>query len=471
MKRSGMLIGGAVVIVLAIAGLFGWQTLSASAAAANNHLQTATVQRGTLVATVDAAGNVSAPESAALSFQTSGRVAQVNVQVGDQVKQGQVLTSLDTSDLQLALQAAQASLASAQANYDQTQSNLQLAVKTAQANLANAQANYDSAKAKDSTNSQQLIAAKATLDKSASALQQAQAAYDKIGGASNPSIGMTQQSVALQQASDDYQSALANYNITAAGINHTALEAAQAQLDSAQVAVEQAQSNVNTSLRVAQATLDNAKVAVSQAESNLAKAKIVAPFDGVVSAVNVAVGDSSGGSSGSPAVSVANLSNLEVQVTIAEVDLPKIKVGETAQMTMDALPGKTYTAKVVKIDPVGTITQGVVNYPVIVGITTSDGSIEPGMTANLSVVVDQRNNALIVPARAVRTQGNQKMVTVLYKGQTIQVPVTTGLTNDQSIQITSGLNQGDVVVLNQTQTQTSSGRGFGGPGFIFGRGG
>ncbi len=418
MKRSGIIIGGAVVIVLALAALFGWENMSANAAAANNHLQTATVQRGTLVATVNAAGNVSAPESAALNFQTSGRVAQVNVQVGDTVKQGQVLMTLDTSDLQLALQSAQA-------------------------NLANAQANLDSAKSKDSTNFQQIAAAKATLDKSAAALQQAQAAYDRIGGASNPSIGMTQQSVALQQASDDYKSALANYNITVAGINDTALRAAQAQVDSAQIAVEQAQSNID-------------------------KAKIVAPFDGVVSALNVNVGDmagsSSGGASGgasNPPVTVTNLSNLEVQVTVAEVDFPKIKVGETAQLTLDALPGKTYNAKVVKVDPVGTITQGVVNYPVTVQITDADTSIDPGMTANLNVVVDQRTNVLMIPARAVRTQGTQKIVTVLYKGQTIQDPVTTGLTNDQNVEITSGLQEGDVVVLNQTQTQTSGARGGG----------
>ena len=118
MKRNGMIIGGIVIILLMVAGMFGWETLSANAAAENNHVQTTPVQRGTLVATVSAAGNVTAPEQATLTFETTGRVALVNVQAGDAVKKGQVLMSLDTTDLDLALKGAQANLASAQANFD-----------------------------------------------------------------------------------------------------------------------------------------------------------------------------------------------------------------------------------------------------------------------------------------------------------------------------------------------------------------
>ncbi len=432
MKRNVVIISGAVVILLAVGALFGWRTLTASAAT-TSRLQTTTVQRGTLVASVDAAGNVSAPEQAALSFQTSGRVAEVDVQVGDSVKKGQTLMKLDTTDLQLAL-------------------------KTAQANLANAQANFDAAKAKDATNANQIIAAKAAVDKAQSVMQQAQAAYDRVGGASNPNIGMMSQSVTLQQATDDYQSALANYQVTLGTINNTALRSAQAQLDSAQVAVQQAQSNLD-------------------------KATLVAPFDGVVSAVNYTVGASTGSgssssstSTGGAAVTISNLSNLQIQVQVAEVDVPKIKVGQTAQVTFDALPGKTYNGKVISIDPVGTVTQGVVNYPVTVAMTDADNAVKPGMTANLAVTVDERTDALILPTRAVRTQGTQKVVSVLYKGETIQVPVTTGLSNDQSVEITSGLQPGDVVVLNQATTSTSGagrgiGGGFPGGGVIFGRGG
>ncbi len=459
MKRNLLFVAGIVVIVVAIAGVFGWQRMTASAAT-TTRVQTATVTRGTLVATVNAAGNVSAPTSAALAFTSSGRVAKVAVQVGDKVKKDQLLMQLDTADLTLSLKTSQANLTSAQASYDSSQVSLQAAVKTAQANLASAQANYDSASAKNSTNFDQLTVAKAALDKAKVTLDQAQAAYNII--AWRPDIGMTSQAATLQSATSDYNSALANYKITVAGINDTALRTAQASLDNAKTSLEQAQKNLDTSMRTAQASLDSAKIAVEQAQRNLDKASLYAPFDGLVSAVNYSGGDTAGSTT---AVSLVDLSNLQVKVQIAEVDMAKIKVGETADMTLDALTGKTYQAKVAAISPVGTVTSGVVNYPVIVTVTNADGDIKPGMTANLAIAVDKRENVLLLPNRAVKTQGNQKIVTVQYKGQSIQTPISTGLSNDTQVEITNGLQEGDVVLLNQTTTNT---RGGPGGGFIFG---
>jgi RND family efflux transporter MFP subunit len=386
-------------------------------------------------------------------------VAQVKVQVGDQVKKDQLLMQLDTTDLQLAFKTAQSNLASAQANFESTQANLQFSLKTAQANLASAQANFDSAKAKNATNREQLIVAKSALDKATVALQTAQGNYNAVSWRGD--IGATSQAAALATATDDYNSALANYNITVAGINDTALRTAQASLDNAQTALAQAQKNLDTSARTAQATLDNAKVALDQAQRNLDKASLYAPIDGLISAVNLNAGDSAGTTT---AVSIVDLTNLQVKMTIAEVDVAKVQVGQTAEMTVDAIPGKTYSAKVTAISPVGTVTQGVVNYPVTVAITNADGAVKPGMTANLAVAVDRRDNVLLIPTRAVRTQGTQRIVTVLYKGQSIQTPVSTGLSSDTQIEITSGLQEGDQLVLNQTQTNQGGGGGLGGPG-------
>lgn len=460
MKRNLFIIGGAVVVIGVVAALIGMQRMSASAAT-TVRVQSATVQRGSLVATVNAAGNVSAPEDAAMGFQTSGRVAKVNVQVGDFVKKGQLLMELDTTDLELALKTAKTNLASQQASFEQTQSNLQMALRTAQANLASSQANLDAAKAKNAQNANQLIIAKAQLDKAAIALQTAQGNYNAIAWRGD--VGLTPQAAALQQATIDYQSALANYQMTAATINDSALRAAQSAFEKDQLALEQAQRNLDTSLRVAQAALEREQVAVEQAQRNLEKAKIYAPFDGYIAQVNFSVGDSAGTAT---AIVIVDTSSLQVKVTVAEVDMAKLKVGQTASMTLDALPGKTYNAKVLTIGPVGTITQGVVNYPVTVVVTDADSAIKPGMTANLNIVVDRRENVLLIPTRAVRTQGNQKTVNVLYKGQTIQVPVGIGLTNDQSAEVTSGLQEGDTVILQQTQTRQTGGIPGGGMMFI-----
>ncbi len=451
MKRKPLLIGGVIVLIVVIIAVIVWQRQTASAAAANTRVQTVAVTRGSLIATVNAAGNVNAPRTAAIAFTSTGRVALVAVKIGDLVKSDQLLMQLDLTDLQLALKTAQTSLASQQANLDSTQATAQFNIKTAQANLASAQASYDSAKAQNKTNGDQLEVAKAALDKTLVALQTAQANYNAV--AYQPGIGMSSQATALQSASQDYQSALGTYHITEAGINDTALRTAQTAVDNAQTALDQANGNLDTSTRTAQAALDNAQVAVDQAQRNLDNAKLTAPFDGMVSAVNFSAGDTASGT----AVSMVDVSNLQVKVTIAEVDIAKIKVGETAEMTVDALTGKTYQAKVTSIGPVGTVTSGVVNYPVTVLVTNADPDLKPGMTANLAVEVDRRDNVLLVPTRAVRTQGNQRTVTVVRQGKSTVIPIGTGLSGDTMIEVTNGLQEGDQVVLGQTQTRQGGG--------------
>jgi HlyD family secretion protein len=458
--KRNILIGGiAAIIVLAIVALLGWQSSKASAAATTRP-QTVTVQRGTIAATVNAAGNVSAPDQASIAFQSSGRVAQAPVLVGDLVKKGQLLMQLDTTDLNISLEVAQANLAGAKANYDASVASLKFAIKTAQANIMSAQASLDDANAKAKTQRDQLLVAKAAVDKTSVALQTAQGNNNAVSWRGPNDAAASAAAAALQSAQDDYNSAVASYQIAVAQVNDTAVRAAQATLDSAQTALAQAQSNQDTSTRSAQAAVDSAQVAVDQAQRNLDAASLYAPFDGVVAAVNYNVGDSAGSTT---AVALADLSNLQVKATIAEIDMAKLKTGDTVQVTFDAIANKTYQGTVLAIGPAGTITSGVVNYPVTVVISKPDAAVKPGMTANLTIAVDQKTGVLVVPARAVRTQGNQKVVTVLSNGQTKTVTVKTGLSDDTSIEITSGLQAGDVVVLNQTVTRVPTG-GVGLPG-------
>lgn len=420
MKRNGIIISVVVIVVVIVALFLGIRQMNANAAASTaTRVQTATVQRGSLVATLAEAGNVSAPTTSSAAFLTStgaqiqGRVAKVDVQVGDKVKAGQVLMELDPSDLQLALQ-------------------------TSQASLSNAQASLDSAKIKASENLDQLIIAKTALDNAAVTLQTAQAAYDAIAWRGD--VGSSTQATTLQTATNSYQSALANYNITASGLGD------------------------DSALRTAQTNVNQAQIAVTQAQDNLDKAKLVSPISGTVSAVNYNVGDTASGT----AVSIVDLSQIQVKATVAEVDVSSIKIGQTAQLTMDALPGLTYTGTVAAINPVGAVTSGVVNYAVIVNLTDPDGDVLPGMTANLAIQIDHRDNVLLAPLRAIKTQSNQKIATVLYKGQQVVTPVTTGLQSDTQVEITSGLNEGDQVVIGATTTTAPRG---GGGGFLFGGGG
>ena len=101
---------------------------------------------------------------------------------------------------------------------------------------------------------------------------------------------------------------------------------------------------------------------------------------------------------------------------------------------------------------------GVVNYPVTVAITNTTDAVKTGMTSNVNIIVAERDNVLTVPNRAIRTVGKQKTVTVLFEGQQIQTPVQAGLSGDSATEITSGLKEGDVVVLTTTTTRSTSER-------------
>jgi HlyD family secretion protein len=515
-----------VVVVAALVGGAYFYFIVRPVQAAAPNVATATAQIGNIEATVTSAGNITPLQAVNLDFGQSGTVLSVGVQVGDQVKAGQVLAQLDTSSLTLAEENAQANLQAAQdkltqaknpntpqdiansrAALDAAQSNYakltappkQTDVAAAQAAVASAQAAYDAALKSGGTQSQQLTAAAAAAQNAQASLQQAQAAYDRV--ASQPNVGATSQSVALQQATNNYQQALANYQAlqatsasssdsTIAGARST-LQQAVANLakvetpntpqdiQSAKDQVAQAQANLDKLLAgpdpaavdVAQTAVDQAQVAVKQAKLALTEAQIVAPFDGVVTAVNITAGQAtninSGGGSGATVqagvIQVADLQHLQLIVNMAETDIPNIAVGQPVQVTLDALPNLTLNGKVSRISPAGALTQGVVNYPVTIDLSNPPSSVKTQMTATANVITKQANNVLEVPNRAVRTQGQSKFVTVLFEGQQIQVPVTTGLSSDTMTQITSGLREGDQVVLNSTTTAQPRG-GPGGPG-------
>jgi HlyD family secretion protein len=519
-----------LVIVIAIGGLgtaaylqFGPQRVGAAAATTG---QTATVTRGALAATVSGAGNIAAHQQVNLNFLQSGTVQQVLVQAGSRVQAGQVLAQLDDSNLQLQLQNAQVNLKIAQDKLAQTKNptttqdiaNARSQVDAAQAaynkvaagatstdiaaaqsQVASAQAAYNAAVKSAGTSNSQLDASAAALEKAQVALQQAQSAYDRV--ASNPGIGAMAQSATLQSATIDYNQAKANYEALQAtvGTNATStVQSAQSQLEqaqanlaklknqvtkddltTAQATVTQAQNNLQkllappdvNALDIAQNGVDQAQIAVKQAQLQVQQAQIIAPFAGTVTAVNVTVGQGTASAGTSGAIQLADLDNLEISVNMAETDVSRIKTGQQAQVTLDALPDAALTGVVTQIAPAGVLTQGVVNYPIVVTVHNAPATVKTGMTANLNIVTDQRTDVLMVPNRAVRTQGRQKIATVLFEGQEMQVPVTTGLANDTMTEITTGLKEGDVVLLTTTTTSTQNRGGGGRPGFVGGFGG
>jgi HlyD family secretion protein len=475
-----------LVLVLALAA----SACQAKPAGTTQQLQTATVTRGSLQATVSAAGTIAAPAQVAVQFQNSGQVVAVNVKVGDQVKAGQVMASLDSTSLEAALASAQAGLDMAQAQLAATQKGpLASQVKSDEAALASAQAAFRAAQAKTTNLGDQLVIDQNNLDNAATELNNAQNAYSNLfefvrsgnpRGAYVPPAGQqwSSQKAALDDAKINYEVAVATYNLDAANVNNSSLASAAAQVAQAQANLDDLKSTPTPQdVQLAELSVQNAQLALDQAKLNLTKSQLIAPFDGVVAQVNLQAGQQS--SDSAQPVILANLSQLEAQVLVAETDVPRVKVGQPVQVTFDALPNQTFDASVVEVAYVGTVTSGVVNYPVTIALDqpgtaaalSASQQIRPGMTANVTIVVEQRDNILLVPNRAIKLSGKQRVVTVLKDGQPTQVNVTLGMSGDTESEVVSGLNEGDAVVVPQTTTTTGQGGGgFGGPGGGFGRG-
>jgi len=477
----------AITVLLALAVLAS--ACQAKATATPQQLQTATISRGSLQATVSAAGTIAAHAQVTVQFQNSGQIKTVNVKAGDAVRAGQVMASLDTTDLEAAVTSAQAGLDMAQAKLATAKkAPLPSQIKSAEAALTSAQAALRAAQAKDAHLGDQVTIAQNNVDNAAQRLSDAQGTYSNLletmpSGAKGrrapyvPPAGQewSAQKAALDNAQIDYSAAVANYNLAVANVNNSSVQQAEAQVASAQASLDSLKNTpAPEDVQVAELAVKQAQISLDQAKANMKKSQLIAPFDGVVADLNIQVGQQS--SASAQPVILVDLSRLEAQVNVGETDLPRVKVGEAVQVTFDALPGQTYTATVVEVAFVGTTTQGVVNYPVTIALDQPDTTtslsarqqIRPGMTANVTIIVEQRDNVLLVPNRAVKLSGKQKIVTVLKDGKPTPVNVTLGMSGDTQSEVTSGLSEGDVVVVQQTTTTTSGGGGFGGPGGGFG---
>ena len=204
-----------------------------------------------------------------------------------------------------------------------------------------------------------------------------------------------------------------------------------------------------------EADIIKAKSRVTLAEATLAQAQLSAPFAGTVTNVATLPGDIV--SPGMTAFRIDDLSNLYIDLSISEVDIAQIQTGQKVTLAFDAISEKEYTGVVSKVVMVGTVSQGVVNYPVTIQITDGDTAVLSGMTASVEIITAESANVLVVPNKAIRSSGNQRTVTVLFQGQQIQVPVTVGLVGDSYTEITgTTLKEGDVVIVATTTGSTSS---------------
>lgn len=443
---AGIATSALVVIVVVILQSNANRNSSASSA------DTASVRRGTLVATVNATGALSPLREAQLAFSATGPITKLDVKQGDMVRAGQILARLDTRSLELQLAQADANLSAAQAKLDALKNPASADVAAAQAAVVSAEATLAQLKLPTQND---IAIAKADLDKAGAAVARAQADYDRIGGASNPFVALTPQALALQQATLDYQKAAALYN---AKINPS-----DSQTKQAQASLEQARANLlrlttpsANDLKGAQANVDQLRAARDLAQARGEDAIIRAPFDGLVTHVDLDLG--SFVPAGRAIIGVADISALQVKLNIDETDIARVQVGQAVTLGLDAYPDANLNARVSDVAASATTVQGVVNYIVTVTVNPGNVPAKIGMTANANVVVAQKENVLLVPNRAVRASSSKRFVTIQKPdGKTEEIEVKLGMANDLETEVLSGLSEGQTVIVSFTQASPLGG--------------
>lgn len=507
-------VAGIIILVVAVGGYFAYQNLFKSKGSIS--YITATAEKGTLIISVSGSGQVSASNQIDVKTKTSGDIVYLGVDNGQAVKNGALLFQLDPSDAQRSvrdaevnLETAKLSLQKLENSYQSVQSGDDQLKKTYNDGLNESAKTYtdlspilqsldgilfdttitdslgvvtkegnieyyvDVVKTYDPSLSTAPSRLKYSYTDAETFYNQAFAEYKavNINSASSSIENAIKDTYTLTKKVDDViktatdviqffkdksnqenwsfaeigtvNQQLTNLGQYAATVNGhlsnlfdtvQAITSDQIDIKSQQLAVEQKQN------------------ALLDAQETLADCYIRAPFDGIVTEIAIKKGDNV-----STGATVATLITKQqvAEITLNEVDVAKVKLGQKATLTFDAVPDITISGKVVEIDTIGTVSQGVVSYGVKISFDTQDERIKPGMSVTTSIITDSRQDALVVPNAAIKQAGNASYVEIMAASSSLpqQQIVTTGLSNDAVTEILSGLKDGDKVV---TQTITSS---------------
>lgn len=455
-SRRNLVIVLVVVAAAAAGGAYWWQQQRAAEQAAQSELREATVGRGAIVSTVSATGSLAAEAQVNLFFGAAAPVPVVEVAValGDVVRKGEVLAQLDTADLELAVQQAEQALRSAELGLEQLQAPPRpedIAVAEANLKLARAQV----FQASRGNTQEQVEIARLNLVIAQSSLDQLNQRMDDL---------VERGRYADKQALEAQQEQL----IEAARVAELRYEQAQtppgagragtalASVEQAEIALDRLQRGPDPDdLRIAQLQVEQAQAALEQARNNLDEARIVAPFDGVVAAVNVRVGEVAVGAL--PAVVLVDNRQYHVDVAVDEVDITRIAPGQVVTVTLDGLPNDIFSGVVDRIAPQSTLTAGIVSYPVRVLVQSQDARLRSGLTATAEIVIQEERDVVLAPNWAIRRDRvtGQAFASVLRDGQIQEVEVALGLRNESFSQVVSGLSEGDTVAIQTTREQFS----------------
>jgi HlyD family secretion protein len=471
-RRRLWMILAVVAAVVVTVGLLLWR--HARVRSASDVIRTAVVERGTLRVNVTASGRIEPAAEVDLSFDLPGRVEDVLVDLGDAVREGQPLARLNATELALAVQQAQAALAAAEAQLallevgarpeEIAASEAQL--QAAQATLAQAVAQRD--ELEGGAVAAELAAAEAQL---AAAVRDQWIANDTHERTMDcrtvrlpdgrrkevcPGLGRPEETARYNLYAADEALAAAQSQVDAlteaqddrARAANASVWAAAAQRDTAQAQLDLLQAGSSAEeIAAAEARVAEAEATLGVAHNNLDNATLLAPFDGLVSVVNVTAGEAA--PTGLPAITVVDLSHFRITVSVDEIDVAKLEPELPAEVTVDALSYAALAGIVERIGPASTMDQGAISYPVVVALDETDAPVRPGMSATAVIMVDELADQLLIPNWVVRIDQitGQPYVYRQVDRSRERVDVRLGVRYEGYSQVLDGLSEGDTVVL------------------------
>jgi RND family efflux transporter MFP subunit len=383
MKRKWL----ALMTAICLLGSF----FTSCAGGGNGAQAVADVIRGDLIISVDASGNLEMPHKANLSFGTTGVVKEITVDDGEKVSEGQVLARLDAPSLE--------------------------------ANVRMRQAEYEMAEL--------------------SLMQTIFPHYSYRYSSDQPGVWL-----ALEEAKDNLEQAETHLSKGEIDEAQAALDVVEENLDEAERKSQARVWALPLSVKLAELQVDQAETALDMAKADLGKATITALFDGVVADITINEGQQlSTMTYADPAIVLIDPTEIEMKGVIDEIDVSKVKLGQEANIILDALPEKELEGNVTFISSAGTVEAGVVFYKTTITLADPDSDLRDGMSATAEIVVDRRDNVLLIPNRAIRGSRENPWVEVVTDSETEQREVSLGVSNGISTEVLSGLEEGEKVVL------------------------
>lgn len=429
------------------------------------NMVTAQVQRGTIVQTISETGTVNAQTNAQVNIasQITGRIKNLYVDIGSHVTAGQVIAILDLPDIVAQYNQSVAALNAAQQVYNQQVSGVGFTQTTTSSDINKAVAALASAQATlkqdtDTLNAQVLVAE--------AGVNQANATYQ------NAVVFLNREKELLAKgyvAKQDVDNAQAAANVAAAQLDSAKQNLRLVQVKTAttiqtdEAAVRSAEANLaaaraetaNNVIKTQQVAAAAAAVRQAQANVDYAKAEydktiIRTPISGTITSLSAQAGDTiiAAGLSSPTLVTVVDLKRLQVDAYVDETDIGGVRLGQAAQVTVDAYPNKIFAGTVVKISQGGALLQNVVTYDTTINLSNPQGLLKPGMTATVSIVVNKHANVLIAPIEAVKYIGTTPVIYVVEgKNKIMPHQVTVGIADNTNTEILSGVSEGQTIIL------------------------